>query len=319
MPLGRISLEVVVSNEPNNYDIPMELIFDITRRSGQMKFLGLSEKADESDNDLTGLFDWTCQACNTANRDTVAVKPQQVFIAKWTCSRCSRVTLVRFRARAVAEWIAQHTLAVTGKSMDAPPEDPLAVACVAACGKRLQHRRRIVLSWVAVPVLAVILLLALPDMRRVRNSSASPWASANSATCGRGHESALATPSARMVGYWISERRDHVVHFSPVDPVLRTGTYVVVYRGDQQGKAVQFKVLHEETAGEQLVIRKENASDERFVVKHRGDEIAYRVQSEAAEVTFNVAKDGKSMTRLEILDGEPVMTVYYSAGDTGNP
>lgn len=319
MPLWWIPLEVVVSNEPNNYDIPMELIFDITKTSGQMKFLGLSERADESDNELAGLFDWTCQACNAGNRGTAVVKPQQAFFAKWTCSRCSRVTLVRFRARAAAEWIAQHTLAVTGKPMDTPPEDPLAAVCVAACDKRLQHRRRILLSWVAVPVLAVILLLALPDMRRIRSSSASPQAAADSASYGRRGESASLTPSARVAGYWISERKDHVVHFSPVDPVLRTGTYVVVYRGDQQGKAVQFKVLHEETAGEQLVIRKESASGERFVVKHQGDKITYRMQSEVTEVTFNVAKDGKSMTRLEILDGEPVMTVYYSAGDTGNP
>ena len=78
-------------------------------------------------------------------------------------------------------------------------------------------------------------------------------------------------------------------------------------------------MLTTETAGEQLVIRKESASGERFVVKHQGDKITYRMQSEVTEVTFNVAKDGKSMTRLEILDGEPVMTVYYSAGDTGNP
>lgn len=308
-----------MSDELSNYDIPMELAFDITKTSAQMQFLGLSEKADESDNELTGLFDWTCQACKAVNRDTVAVKPQQVFLAKWTCGSCSRVMLVRFRARAVAEWIAQHTLAVTGKQIDAPPEDPLAAACLAACGKRLQRGRQSILVWIAVSVLVVILLWLVLDVRRIQDSSAASRVSANSAVSGRRHESGPSTPSARLAGYWVSERRDHVLHFSDVDPVRRTGIYTVVYRGDNRGQAVPFKVVHEETAGEQLVVRKENASGERLVVKHRGAEIAYRVQSDIAEVTFNVAKDGESMTRLEIRDGEPVMTTYFNAGETGNP
>lgn len=308
-----------MSNETCNSDVPMELVFDITKTSGQMRFLGLSERTNESDNEMAGLFDWTCQTCKAANRDTVVVKPQEVFFARWTCSSCSRVTLVRFRARAVAEWIAQHTLAVTGKPIDAPPENALATACLAACGKRLQHGKQMVLGWVVIPVLVVMLVLAVLDMRRVRSSSACPQVPPSSATSGKRPESAPSTPSARIAGYWIGERRDHVVHFSSVDSIERTGTYTVVYRGDSQGKAVPFKVLHEEPAGEQLVIKKENASGERLVVKHQGDEIAYRVQSDAAEVTLNVARDGKSMTCLEIRDGEPVMTTYYNAGENGNP
>lgn len=303
-----------MSNETSNHDAPLELAFDVTKTSEHVKFLGLSQRDGESDDELPALFDWTCPACNTGNRDSVAVKPQKAFSAEWTCSRCSRVTLVRFRARAVAEWIAQHTLAVTGKPMDAAPDDPLAAASLAACDKRLQRRRRILMAWVSASVLMAIVLFAVLDIRRVRNSSASPGASADATTYGRKTESASLTPSARVVGYWISEQRDHVVHFSSVDPVQRTGTYVTVYRGDQQGKAVQFKVLYEETAGEQLVIRKEGVSPQDPAAKPQ--EVS---QSQAAEITLNVAKDGQSMTRLEIVGGKPVMTAYSNVTDTAGP
>lgn len=311
--------EVVVSNETCNHDIPTEIVFDITKPSGQMKFLGLSERASESGNELAGLFDWTCQGCNAVNQDTVVVKPQEVFFAQWTCRSCSRVTVVRFLARAMAEWIAQHTLAVTGRTIDAPPENALAVSCRAACGKRLPPNSHMVLTWILIPVLVVVLLWMVLDMRRVSSSSAAPQTLPNPATSAKTHTSIPSMPSARIVGYWIGEHRDHVLCFGPIDRVQRTGAYSIVYRGDSQGTAVPFRILHEETEGEQIVVRKETPSGDRLVVEHQGDEITYRVQSDGSEVTFNVAKDGKSMTCLEVRDGEPVATTYYSVGDAANP
>jgi hypothetical protein len=39
---------------------------------------------------------------------------------------------------------------------------------------------------------------------------------------------------------------------------------------------------------------------------------------EARLLEPDVLYDGKSMTRLDIRDGEPVVTTYYNAGETGN-
>jgi len=307
-----------MGEELNNYDVPIELVFDITKTSGQMRFLGLSEKANESGSELVGLFDWTCPTCQAVSRDTVVLKPQQAFSARWTCSSCSRVILVEFRARAVAEWIAQDTAAVTGQAVDAPIQDKQAPACTVGRDKRSSRKMQMTLAWTAVSVLAVIFLLGILDMRRVANSSAAPGDPEKSATSGAKQEQAPTTPSARIVGYWVSERGDHVLCFSPIDPVLRAGTYTVVSRGDKKTDTVRFKILHEEADGEQLVIQKQGVSGQRLVVKHQGDQIAYHLQSEALEVTFNVAKDGKSMTRLDIRDGEPVITVYCNAGEAGD-
>jgi hypothetical protein len=311
--------------EFNNCEAPIEMAFDVADKSGQVKFLGLSQRPDESDDEsdeeLAGLFDWTCQACGAANQDSVVLKPQQTFFATWTCSHCARVTFVRFRAWTVAEWIVQHTMAVADKVMNAPAKDRQAVACGAGRGKRPGYGRQRVLVWLAVLGLAVVLLLSVLDMRRVSKSSAALQTSVKSVLFGTGKKQSRATPSDRIVGYWISEAKDHVMCFSPIDPVLHEGAYAVVRRGDAQPAAVQFKVVHEDTGGEELVIRKEKAGTDRVAVtqKEKGVEITYRVQREPADVTFNVAKDGKSMTRVELRNGEPVTMVYFNAGDSDNP
>lgn len=305
-------------HEQSDYDVPIELVFDITKTSGQMKFLGLSQKSDESDNELVGLFDWTCQACRTVSRDTVVLKRHQVFFARWTCSSCSRVTLVRFRARAVAEWIAQHTAAVTGTPIAVRDQDNRGAICVVCGGRHPGRGRQMTFAWIAVPALAVIILLGLLDVRRVRHSSAAPQASEDSTSSGTRQQQSSRTPSARIVGYWVSASKDHVMHFGPVDPVLHEGAYIIVRRGGKQPELVRFKVVHEDTAGEQIVIRKEKTGGDKLVIQQTGAEITYRLQSEAAEVTLNVAHDGKSMTRVEVRDGEPTMTVYSNAGETAN-
>ncbi|MBN1509288.1 MAG: hypothetical protein JW955_20755 [Sedimentisphaerales bacterium] len=306
-----------MSQDLGNYDVPIELVFDITKTSLQMRFLGLSEKPEESGNELTGLFDWTCQACRAANRDTVVLKPQGVFFAKWTCSTCSRVTLVRFRARAVAEWVAQHTAAVTGKPVDVPVQDKRA-PYASNRARSPRDKRQAILGWVVIPVLAVVIVLGWFDMRRVSRSLASPRGEVDAPASRTRHESSASTPSSRIVGYWVSEQRDHVMHFDPIEPTVGEGTYTVVSRGDKNVETVHFKVLHEETAGEQLVIRKDGEPRERLVIQHNGAEITYRLQAESMEVTLNVAKDAKSMTRLEIRGGQPALTCYFNAAEAAN-
>jgi hypothetical protein len=301
----------------NNDDVPIDLVFDVTKTSLQMKFLGLSEKPEESGNELTGLFNWTCQGCQASNRDTVVLKPQEVFFAKWTCTHCSRVTLVRFRARAVAEWIAQHTAALTRKPVDSPEENPHAALCASIHLKSLGHRRQVILGWAVVPVLAVVILLGWLDLRWTSHSSASRRIQSDSAVPATGLESAASTPSSRIVGYWVSEQRDHVMHFDPIDPASREGTCTVVSRGDKHVETVPFTIVHEETAGEQLVIRRGGQPREKLVIKHSGAGIDYRMEVESMEMTLNVARDAKSMTRMEIRGGEPVITAYFNAGEAG--
>lgn len=108
------------------------------------------------------------------------------------------------------------------------------------------------------------------------------------------------------------------MHFDPIDPALREGVYTVVYRGDKHVETVHFKVVQEDAAGEELVIRKDGQPREKLMIKHNGAEISYRLEAESLDVTLNVAKDAQSMTRLEIRDGEPVITAYFIAGEAGH-
>lgn len=296
--------------EPVNYhDVPVELVFDVARGSPQMKLLGLSQMPDGTHGDQTAQFEWACQTCGAMNQDTVMLKPQQAFFARWTCPKCARMTLVRFRARSMAEWASPHTGAATDEAAAALAWDNRSAAGGASRVRRPARGRLNAFTWLTVAAVVVIVGLTVLDMRRVSNTSAS-----NSRSPGIG-QTLSSTPSSRIVGYWINAARDHVVCFGPIDPVTREGSYSTVYRGGRQPETVRFRIIDEEPAGEHLVIRRERAGD-RLVVKEQGSEITYRVQSDAAEVTLDVAMDGKSMTRLDIRDGEPVMTTYTNAGDS---
>jgi len=315
--------------ELSHGDVPIEMVFDVADTCGQMKFLGLSQRPDpldddsddESDDELAGLFDWACRACGAANQDSVMLRPQETFYATLTCSHCSRVTLVRFVARSVAEWVVQHTIAMSGKVMNALAKDQSAVACTTGHGRQSGYSRQRVLLWLVVLGLAIIVLLTALNTRRVSKSSAALQTSVTSVLFGGGQKKSQATPSDRIVGYWISESKDHVVCFTPIDPTQREGAYAIVWPGGRQPDTVRFKVIQEDAAGEQLVVRKEKSGSEKVAVtqKEKGIEITYRVQTEPADVTFNVAKDGKSMTRVELRNGVPVTTIYLNAGDSDNP
>jgi hypothetical protein len=307
-------------HESTTYDGPIELAFDITKASGQIRFLGLLDKPNQSDNELTGLFDWICQACKTVNRDTVTLKPEQPFLTKWSCTHCSRATLVRFRARAGTEWVAQHTLAVTGKSFYSAAEEEQAGVHLRPRGKPPRRGSQTMFAWIAVPSLAVIILLGVLDMRRVSNSVASPRTAQQPHRELTLSQQRNSTPSSRIVGYWISEARDHVVYFGPIDPVTRTGTYTRVSRGNHQAKTVRFTVFHEETRGDQLVIREEPEAGRPDSAVDRSPRPSVSPgSSEAVEVTLNVPRGGETMTRVDIRDGEPVMTVYHSVQDETTP
>lgn len=288
-----------VPQESNHSDGPVELAFDITRTSEQIRFLGLLDRLRESDNELTGLFDWTCPACGATNRDAVILQPQQAFLAKWSCNSCSQTTLVRFRARASAEWIAQHTLAVAGTSFDASAADALIAPQVTSGRKRMPRNQKI-FAWVAIPALLAIIVLALANVRRVSPSSASPRASRQ--------EQRASTPSTRVVGYWVSEEKNHVLHFGEIDPVRHTGTYTVVSRHDGQANILHFRVIREEPAGERLVIRIESEIESPEFANRR-------LQTELPDVTLYVPRDARTMKWVDREPGAARTTLYRNAGD----
>jgi len=288
-----------VPQESNHSDGPVELTFDITRTSEEIRFLGLLDRLRESENELTGLFDWTCPACGATNRDAVILQPQQAFLARWSCNSCSQMTLVRFRARANAEWIAQHTLAVAGTSFAASAAEGL-IAPVVASGRRQPHRNQRIFAWIAIPTLLAIMVLGLANVRRVSPSSASPQANGQQRT---------STPSARVVGYWVSEEKNHVLHFSEIDPIRHTGAYTVVSRHDGQATIVHFRVIREEAAGEQLVIRAESEIEN----PEFGDR---RLQTESPDVTLSIPRNARIMKWVDTEQGVAKTTVYRNAGDS---
>jgi len=291
-----------VPQESNHSSEPVELAFDITRPSEQIRFLGLLDRLRESDNELTGLFDWTCPACGATNRDAVILRPQQAFLATWSCDSCSLTTVVRFHARAGAEWVVQHTVAVTGTSFDASAAQGLIPPCLA--GRRRPPRNQKILAWIAIPALLAAIGMELLDVRRVAPSSASTQRVEQEL-----RTSASSTPSTRVVGYWLSEEKNQVVHFTPIDPVKHTGTYTVVSRRDGQASIVNFRVVQEEAAGEQLVIRgKSGIQNPEFGNR--------RLPTEASDVTLYIPRDAKILKWVDVEAGGPKTTIYRSAGDS---
>jgi hypothetical protein len=291
-----------VPQESNHNSEPVELAFDITRPSEQIRFLGLLDRLRESDNELTGLFDWTCPACGAGNRDAAILRPEQTFSAKWSCDSCSQTTVVRFHARASAEWVAQHTIAVTGTSFEPSAVEGLLPAYLS--GRRRPPRNQAVFAWIAIPALLAVIGMELLDVRRVSPSSAStPRVEQEHRT------STASTPSTRIVGYWASEEKNQVVHFSPIDPVKHTGTYTVVSRHDGQASIVNFRVVQEEASGEQLVIRGESGIESPEFGNRR-------LLTDASDVTLYIPRDAKILKWVDVEAGGPKTTVYRNAGDS---
>jgi len=289
-----------VPQESNHNGEPVELAFDVTRPSEQIRFLGLLDQLRESDNELTGLFDWTCPACGATNRDAAILRPQQAFLAKWSCDGCSQTTVVRFHARASAEWVAQHTVAVTGTSFEASAAEGLIPPYVAT-GRRRPPRNQRVFAWIAIPALLAIIVMGLLGVRRVSPSSAS--------TQRVEQEHRTSTPSTRVVGYWASEEKNQVVHFTPIDPIRHTGTYTVVSRYDGQASIVNFRVVQEEAAGEQLVIRGQ------FGIES-AEFGSRRLLTEATDVTLYIPRNARTLKWVDVEAGGSKTTIYRNAGDS---
>jgi hypothetical protein len=274
--------------EPNNQEVVAELVFDVGNMSEDIKFLGLVTGLDAARDELTGLFDWTCRGCTFRNRTSTIIGSGHPLLARWLCTSCGRMTLVRFRSRANAEWVAQHTLAVAGATLGDTVE-PGAVSRARYPGaKPRRGDGQKTFALVAIPALVLIMLLGLTDWR--------PPASTLTSSFTRGGRRSMSTPSARLPGYWVSESGEHSLCFSRIDPASRTGTYVTVLRNHQLRPSVRFMIVREQPEGEELVIRE---IDEQGNATGRPETVLY------------LAKGGGVMIRANLAEEQRVLTMYH--------
>lgn len=276
-----------------------EISLDVAKPSQQIQFLGFVEGLNESGNDLTGVFDWSCPDCGNRNKDITIIRPQQAFLARWSCGMCAKVTFIRFLARATAEWMAQHALVSTGKAHDGRGDRSPASPHMVAGARPVKRRRQGLFGWISIPALIIVILMALMDLERPHQSSASSHDSQQ----GR----SASTPSARLHGYWLSQQADHMLCFEHIDPHSRRGSYVRVSRSGQKDGRVAFQVVSEEALGEELVIREFRQAGE------SGADATPPVP--APEVTLFVPKHQPSMIRMDIQGASPIVTAYRRVDD----
>ncbi|MHC4519913.1 MAG: hypothetical protein ACYTAS_15095, partial [Planctomycetota bacterium] len=155
-----------MSDSSIGHDKSNEVDFDVTKPPESIRFVGLLGPSDESGNRLNGYFDWRCQGCGAGNRDVAVVELQQAFLSRWSCQGCGQTTVVRFRGRANAEWIAAHTLAITGRALCHLSDEESDVASTATAAHAHRAGNQHVFAWIAVPTLVALILLGLSDIRR---------------------------------------------------------------------------------------------------------------------------------------------------------
>jgi len=288
-----------MSDETMKCSDPIEITFDVTGPSESVAFLGFVDAPCGSESELRGLFDWKCRSCESSNRDILTFKPQQVFLAHWQCPHCSQVTVVKFRSRAMAEWVAQHTLATTGQAFCDLAEDDAVDQTCGRDGRRARRRGQRLFAWIAVPALIGIIALALGDWRRLKSCSALALRG--------GREQMTLAPLARLKGYWFSPTESRVLCFTHVNLASGMGKYTMISRQDGPSGEVHFEVVHEEAAADRIIIR---AVD-------RGPDAATSYAgagTDHPEATLYIDKRNGSLVWAEVRQGKPAVVVYQRAG-----
>ncbi|MBN2128028.1 MAG: hypothetical protein JW741_00965 [Sedimentisphaerales bacterium] len=279
--------------------MPIEVTFDVMGASDGITFSGFVDAPRGSDCELEGLFDWTCEGCGSSNREVLMLKPQQAFLTRWRCRHCSQVTVVKFRSRAMAEWVAQHTLATTGKAFCELAEND---SVLQPCGRdytRARRRGQRLFAWIAVPALVGIIALGLGDWRRLKSCSAF--------ALGGRREQTTAGPFVRLRGYWFSQAAGRVLCFTHVDPLSGLGKYTVVSRNGGPSGEVHFEVIHEEATGDRVIIRAIDGGRDGTVARAGGG-------PGPSEATLYIEKQNGSLIWAEVRQGKPAVVVYQRAG-----
>lgn len=292
-----------MAEPPTDSSESREVVFDIKNPPEDVTFLGLLDGLGGPGNRLTALFDWRCQKCGQINRDAVVVEPRQGFLSRWSCSNCANVTVLRFRAHASAEWIAEHTLAVTGSALCHLAESKSVADCSSrGAGRRTGVSQRL-FALIAVPALMAIVLLGLSDLRRLTGLSASPL-EAGPGTRG-------STMLSRLPGSWESEDGRDQLYVGHVDEVSQMGTYIRFSENRRPGDYVRFAVVHEDPEGEQLIIRQ-------WKVLSGTPQTGVSTAAEG-EATLRIPLHGESLTWINAPGTRPVLKVYRRVADTSAP
>jgi hypothetical protein len=275
--------------------VPIEMFFDVARPSGAIEFLGLAEGLDNSGHEMSGLFSWTCQACHAVNRDVIIVQPQRAFLTKWSCKQCSQAVLVRFGARAAAEWTAQHALTIMGKmpGQSAGESGP----CAAGRPQRAGSPGQRIFAWLTIPALAAIILLGVKDLTHLRSSSAA----------GREGRHWPANSYAWLGGYWVDEHSNDVLYFGYINPAAHCGTYTRVRRENTPACIVRFEIVHEDATDERLVLKEMDGPPPRAAALHEGPGPSDTSNSNAL---LYLSRSGPAMVRMTTDQGQPVVTAY---------
>lgn len=273
-----------------------ELVFDVSKGSEDVKFLGFVTGLEEPRNDLVGLFAWTCRGCTFRNRSSTIIRPEQPFLARWVCTSCGKVTLIQFRSRANAEWVVQHAVAITGSAFGETAEDAVVLPKRNKRTPSGQRGRQRVFALVAIPALAVIIALGLSDLYAVpfRRGRVSE----------QGARQPGLAPALRLAGCWVSETGDHSLYFGRVDTVSKTGTYLPIFKSRQPRPWVRFTIVREDVKGAELVIRE---LDEAGNVVANSDSV------------LHLPQEGGTLIRVSMARQPPVLTVYHPVGYRGTP
>ncbi len=287
-------------NQTADHGESHERVFDIANPSEGIDFLGLLERCVDSEKELTALFDWRCPGCGTSNRDTALVQPLQGFLRSWVCRCCGSTTIVRFKARANSEWIAQHALAVTDNSGQYSADVSSVGGHSAGDNSKRKAPNQRLLAAIAIPSLLILIGLGLSDLRRVSNSSASylrNW-----------REPHPSTALSRLSGRWRSENGDDTLYFGPIDAAGQRGEYVYVRASDRSNQRFGFRVIHTDPRGEQLVLRQWQS--------RRGvAETEETSSQETWETTVYIPRRGRSLTWIDFRTGKPMLKVYRRMGN----
>jgi hypothetical protein len=287
---------ILILQDVDNHEVAAELVFDVSKGSEDVTFLGFVTGLEGPRNGLAGLFAWTCRGCSFHNRSSTVIQPEQAFLARWQCTRCKKVTLVQFRSRANAEWVMQHAVAVAGAAFGETAQSGVVVPQRRRKAGPGRPRRQGVFALVAIPALALILVLALSDLHSV------PLRRGRGSEQGAG-QSGL-TPSARLPGCWVSETGDHSLYFGRIDPVSRIGSYVPIPKSHEPQPWVRFTILHEDVDRAEIVIRDLDAD---------GNAAA------RSESVLHLPKQGGTLIRVSMAQQPPVLTVYHPISNKGIP
>jgi hypothetical protein len=276
-----------------------EIDFDVTKPPEGVKFVGLLDNAGQPGRHLTGLFDWECSKCAAWNRDVAMIEPEQAFLSRWFCRGCGTAQVVRFRARPSVEWVAGHTLAVTGTALCQLAETESGAHLSGKSGKKRRKGGQGAFAWIAVPALVALLWFGLSDMHRL-----SDPATASALTSSVSGKSGL---MPRLRGEWV-KGADRLC-FIYVDEASRSGTYVYFPEGRRPGHCVRFDVVGEDVEEEQLIIRPRSETTSRGA-SNAGQGVR------VSEATLHISEEGTSLTWIEIHEGAPILEVYNRVDDT---